>query len=103
MIPSTAILIGVGGLVATGGLEFMPLWIGASLGALIGSTFSYWLGGRFGTRMLTVWPLSKDPALVARGTWAFCPLGGADGARRAFRSDHCARWPFCSRGCRRCG
>ena len=38
LIPSTALLVGVGGLVAAGGLDFPPLWVGASLGALIGST-----------------------------------------------------------------
>ena len=39
-IPSTAILVGIGALVATGAIDFMPIWLGAALGALIGSTFS---------------------------------------------------------------
>jgi membrane protein DedA with SNARE-associated domain len=75
LIPSTAILAGVGALVAAGALEFAPLWAGAALGALIGSTFSYWLGGRVGPRMLRIWPLSRDPGLVARGTSAFARWG----------------------------
>jgi membrane protein DedA with SNARE-associated domain len=75
LIPSTAILVGVGALVAAGGLDFAPLWVAASLGALVGSTFSYWLGDRFGPRMLRLWPFSKDPELVARGTSSFARWG----------------------------
>jgi membrane protein DedA with SNARE-associated domain len=75
LIPSTAILVGVGGLVAAGGLDFMPLWIGASLGALIGSTFSFWFGGHFGPRVLGLWPLSREPEMVARGTSSFARWG----------------------------
>ena len=75
-IPSTAILVGVGGLIATGGLSFLPIWIGAVLGALVGSTFSWWLGQRYGPRMLAVWPFSREPALVERGTTTFRRWGG---------------------------
>jgi membrane protein DedA with SNARE-associated domain len=75
-IPSTAILVGVGGLIATGALSFTPIWIGAVLGALLGSTFSWWLGQRYGEHMLSVWPFSREPALVERGTAAFRRWGG---------------------------
>jgi len=72
LIPSTAILVGVGAIVATGALDFGPIWAGASLGALIGSTASYVLGRVYGDRMLRVWPLSKHPEAVemARGVFA---------------------------------
>jgi membrane protein DedA with SNARE-associated domain len=76
-IPSTAILIGVGGLVATGALAFLPLWAGASVGALIGSTFSWWLGRTFGTRLFGVWPLKNRPDLVERGRALFARRGAA--------------------------
>jgi membrane protein DedA with SNARE-associated domain len=74
-IPSTAILIGVGALVATGGVDFTPIWAGASIGAVIGSFFSYWLGWRYGDRMLKIWPLRDHPHLVQRGTNAFAKWG----------------------------
>jgi membrane protein DedA with SNARE-associated domain len=77
LIPSTAILVGIGALVATGSLEFAPLWLGASLGALVGSTFSWWLGVAYGGRMLKVWPLNKDPEAITRGRHAFARWGGA--------------------------
>jgi membrane protein DedA with SNARE-associated domain len=76
-IPSTAILIGVGGLIATGSLAFLPIWIGAVLGALVGSTFSWWLGMRYGPQMLAIWPFSREPALVERGTSAIRRWGAA--------------------------
>ena len=75
-IPSTAFLVGVGGLIATGALSFTPIWIGAVLGAFVGSTFSWWLGQHYGGRMLAVWPFSREPALVERGTQAFRRWGG---------------------------
>lgn len=71
LIPSTAILIGVGALVATGAISFLPLWAGAAIGSLIGSTFSWWLGLRFGNFFLTSWPLNKHPDNVEKGVAAF--------------------------------
>jgi membrane protein DedA with SNARE-associated domain len=66
-IPSTAILVGVGALVATGAIPFTPIFFGAALGAWLGSTVSWWLGWRYGDWMLGVWPLKNYPDLVERG------------------------------------
>jgi membrane protein DedA with SNARE-associated domain len=51
-IPSTPIMIAVGALVATGALEFLPIWAGATVGAVCGSTFSWWVGHRYGSSVL---------------------------------------------------
>ncbi|WP_145106260.1 DedA family protein [Cereibacter sediminicola] len=75
LIPSTAILFGVGALVATGGLDFTPIWIGASIGAMMGSFFSFWLGWRFGPRALEMRPMRDHRALIHRGTDAFSRWG----------------------------
>lgn len=75
LIPSTAILVAVGGLVATGSLQLLPIWIGASLGALLGSTLSWWLGRHYGPAMMNVWPLNKDPDRVERSQEAFAKWG----------------------------
>lgn len=75
VIPSTAILVGVGALVATGSLEFWPIWAGASIGAVLGSTFSWWLGLRYGDAILRLWPLRNHPELVAKGTETFATWG----------------------------
>ena len=75
IIPSTAILVGVGALVATGSLDFWPIWIGASIGAIIGSTVSWWLGLRYGDAILAMWPLRKYPDLVARANATMAKYG----------------------------
>lgn len=71
LIPSTAILVAVGGLIAAGSLTFWPIWVGAALGALVGSTFSWWLGVRYGPAMMNIWPLNRDPHAVERSAAAF--------------------------------
>jgi membrane protein DedA with SNARE-associated domain len=71
VIPSTAILIGVGAIIATGALSFWPVWLGASIGAIIGSTFSWWLGLRYGEAILRLWPLRNHPDLIGKGRAAF--------------------------------
>jgi membrane protein DedA with SNARE-associated domain len=74
-IPSTAILVGVGAFVASGSINFLPLWLGAALGAVLGSTFSYWLGRLFGPYILKAWPLRNFPDYVDRGFAAFRDWG----------------------------
>lgn len=75
LIPSTAVLLGVGALVATGELSLLPIWAGASIGAIIGSHISYWIGWRYGEPMLRVWPLRDHPEMVARGRATFQKWG----------------------------
>lgn len=75
LIPSTAVLVAVGALAATGAVDFLPLWIGATLGALIGSTFSYWLGWRFGPAILEMPFLKKNAEAVAKAQTAFAKYG----------------------------
>ncbi len=66
LVPSTAILMGVGALAATGHIAFFPLWIGAGVGAILGSSLSWWLGSRYGSHILTLWPLKNYPDLGLR-------------------------------------
>jgi membrane protein DedA with SNARE-associated domain len=75
VIPSTAILLGVGALVATGELSLFPIWLGASIGAIIGSHFSYFIGHRYGDAILGMWPLRTKPELVDKGNAAFRKYG----------------------------
>lgn len=77
LVPSTPVLMAVGALAATGAVSFWPLWIGASIGALIGSTFSYWLGWRYGAALLAMRPMCDHPELVAKAQAAFAKYGAA--------------------------
>ncbi len=74
-VPSTAILVGVGALVATGAIPFLPLCAGAALGAMIGSTLSWWQGWRYGERILKMWPLTDHPEHVDRAGASFRKWG----------------------------
>jgi membrane protein DedA with SNARE-associated domain len=75
VIPSTPVLAAVGALAATGALSFWSLWIGATIGALIGSTFSYWLGRRYGASVLQMRPLRDHPEWVEKAQGAFDKYG----------------------------
>lgn len=71
VIPSTAILLGVGALVASGELSLFPIWAGASIGALIGSIISYAIGWHYGQTILSLWPFRNHPDFVEKGNAAF--------------------------------
>jgi membrane protein DedA with SNARE-associated domain len=75
LIPSTALLMAVGAAASTGAFPLLPIWIGAVVGAMLGSSFSWWLGWRFGPRILQMWPLRDQPALAQSAQSAFARWG----------------------------
>ena len=75
LIPSTAVLVAVGALAATGAVPFWPLWAGATVGALAGSCFSYWLGWRYGNTVLAMRPLRDHPEMVEKAQGSFAKYG----------------------------
>ncbi|MEZ5797405.1 MAG: DedA family protein [Paracoccaceae bacterium] len=77
LIPSTAIMVAVGALAASDNIALFPLWVGATIGAMIGSFISYWLGRRYGGAVLAMRPLSDHPDMVARAREAFVKYGPA--------------------------
>lgn len=76
IIPGTAILIGVGAVVGLGHLGLWPILIWATLGAIAGDSFSYWLGGHYRGRLHEVWPFSRSPETLAKGEAFFSRHGG---------------------------
>jgi membrane protein DedA with SNARE-associated domain len=66
-VPATAILFGVGGLIAAADIAFWPIWCAAALGAVAGDWLAYELAFRFKDRMLVIWPFSRHPGLISRG------------------------------------
>ena len=67
LVPATVILVGVSGLIGASGIEFWSVWLAAALGAFAGDWLAYELALHFQDRIVHWWPLSRDPALVARG------------------------------------
>lgn len=79
LVPGTAILLA---LAALAGMSMDPTLLGAivvgtALGAVAGDGLSFWLGRRFGRRLLDAWPLSRYPEWIARGQAHFDRRGRA--------------------------
>jgi membrane protein DedA with SNARE-associated domain/membrane-associated phospholipid phosphatase len=71
LLPGIVILFGVGTLIGLGMLELIPIWVAATTGAFLGDSLSYLLGHRFRGHLLDIWPFSRYPALMERGTRFF--------------------------------
>jgi membrane protein DedA with SNARE-associated domain len=67
LLPAWAALLGIGALIAAGGLSFWPIWIAASLGAAFGDWLSYWIGKKLEYAVQHIWPLSRHPDLIPKG------------------------------------
>lgn len=70
-VPSTAILVGIGALVATGALDFAPLFAGAAAGAVVGSMLSWGIGRRYGADLLRFGFMRRRRDRVRRARRAF--------------------------------
>lgn len=66
IVPSTVILIGIGGLVPLSDLSFVETWFGAAVGATLGDWLSFWIGKRFKHRIGGIWPMSRYPDMLPR-------------------------------------
>ena len=71
LLPGIVILFGIGTLIGLGLLDMVPVWAAASVGAFLGDTVSYALGHRFRGHLLEIWPFSRYPGLMERGTRFF--------------------------------
>ena len=94
VVPGSTVILALSALVPSGNLKLAPILIAAIAGAALGDGLAYWLGYTQKRRVLSLWPMSKYPALIAEserfflryGTFAvFFPLRAAD---PGFRADH---------------
>jgi len=67
LIPAWAALVGIGTLIGASGLSFWPIWIAGAMGAALGDWLSYWIGLKLEGRVYHMWPLSKNPRIIAMG------------------------------------
>ncbi len=76
LFPGTTLLIAAGTLMSGGTLPYMPVLLGAVLGATLGDSVSYWIGRRFGGGIAALWPFSRKPELLPAGVRFFERHGG---------------------------
>lgn len=76
LFPGTTLLIAAGTLMKSGTLPFLPVMVGALLGAVLGDSVSYWIGRRFGGGIARLWPFSRNPKLLPSGIQFFERHGG---------------------------
>lgn len=76
LFPGTTLLIAAGTLMKSGTLPYLPVMVGAVLGAVFGDSVSYWIGRRFGGGIARFWPFTRHPALLPSGIQFFERHGG---------------------------
>ena len=76
LFPGTTLLIAAGTLMQSGTLPYLPVVIGAVIGAVLGDSVSYWIGRRFGGGIARLWPFSRNPELLPNGIRFFERHGG---------------------------
>jgi membrane protein DedA with SNARE-associated domain len=77
LFPGTAILIAAGALVSEGILKPLPTISAGFIGAVLGDSVSFWLGGKFGPALPGTWPYRGHPQRLARGIRFFERFGGS--------------------------
>jgi len=65
IVPGSTVIFALSALVPSGSLKVIPLVIAAIIGAAFGDGLAYGFGYWQKHRVLSVWPLSKYPKLVA--------------------------------------
>jgi membrane protein DedA with SNARE-associated domain len=75
LVPATIILVGVGALIGATGIAFAPIYAAAVAGAFLGDWAAYELALWLGPRIASVWPISRDPTLLDRGSAWFTRWG----------------------------
>jgi len=76
LFPGTTLLIAAGTLMQSGTLPYLPVVVGAVVGAVLGDSVSYWIGRRFGGGIARLWPFSRNPELLPNGIRFFERHGG---------------------------
>ena len=76
LVPGAILMFGLGTLITTGHLDFVTTCLWAIAGAVAGDGVSYWIGHHYRDTIKTIWPLSRHPQLVERGTRFFLRHGG---------------------------
>ncbi len=76
LVPGVVAMFGFGALIATGTLQFWPVFGWAVAGAVAGDGLSFWLGHHYRDRLRELWPFNRHPKTLERGIDFFQRFGG---------------------------
>ncbi|MEJ2621049.1 MAG: bifunctional DedA family/phosphatase PAP2 family protein [Candidatus Thiodiazotropha sp.] len=76
LVPGVVAMFGFGALIATGTLQFWPVFWWAVAGAIAGDSLSFWLGRHYKDSLRQLWPFSRYPGTLHRGISFFEKYGG---------------------------
>lgn len=75
LLPSTIILVAIGGLLGASGIDFVPVWFAAGIGGAIGYWLSYLIGRHYKHEIQGFWPFRNRPEMLPRGEKFFAKYG----------------------------
>ena len=75
LVPGSTVILALSALVPAGSLHLMPVLMAAIAGALLGDGLAYWIGRASQREVLTSWPMSNYPLLVAKSEAFFHRYG----------------------------
>jgi membrane protein DedA with SNARE-associated domain len=75
VLPSTVILVGIGGLLGASDIDVWPVVLAAGLGGALGYAVSYWIGLYFNDSINGYWPFRAYPDMMERGRAFFQKYG----------------------------
>jgi membrane protein DedA with SNARE-associated domain len=75
VIPGSTVILALSALVPGGELQLVPVLASAAIGALLGDGAAFWLGHRSQREILSAWPMSRYPAIIAQSEAFFQRFG----------------------------
>ena len=75
-VPSTVVLVTAGTMIGMGKLSFVPIFLAASVGAVVGDAVSFWFGHVWKEKIREIWPFSRYTSMLDKGEAFFRKHGG---------------------------
>jgi len=75
ILPSTVILVAIGGLLGASDIDVWPVVVAAGFGGALGYAASYWVGLYFKDSINSIWPFRAYPEMMQRGRTFFEKYG----------------------------
>jgi membrane protein DedA with SNARE-associated domain len=75
VIPGSTIILALSALVPGGELQLAPVLASAAAGAMLGDGTAFWIGHRAQREILSAWPMSRYPAILAQSEAFFHRFG----------------------------